>query len=311
MTHQSSGGIVCCDVDRERFAFHGGDVHLVVRAEQIVAEPAHDGRVGVLHQGGIPVPVYTLAGILGLPAAPARAASHVVVTNGARGSFGVVVDRAVRVGLAERFNVLPLPRFVGPSARRWFGGLLIGADLSCLLLSPEGLEPGGRSRMHMPVEPPRTPPQSRPMRPAEIVVSFTTSALPPCDGDRYALAAHQIGAVVQALPSVPLPGAPDFVTALSWWQGHALPLLDFGKNGSRVPRSRHLLIRTRDGAYAGLPVDADISLRRAGADDRQVRGGSAPFVTGLFTVGSERVALIDVDALVAPDVLAPDASCAG
>ncbi len=313
MTPKSPDGVVCCEVGGDRFAFQAADVRLVGRAEQIVGPPAHDGRLGVLHHGGTTSPIYTLAALLGLPSHPVRGTSHVVVTNGAFGSFGVAIDRAVRVGVAQRFTVLPLPSFVGPNPGRWFGGLLLWADESCLLLSPAGLDPAGPPRSQPEaVEPGRatsTPPRQADA--AKTFVSFTTAALPPCGADRFALSTRQLGAVVRTLPLVSLPGAPGFVTGLSWWQGRAVPLIDFREGHRAASSARHLMIRSRAGACAGLPVDADITLHQASEDGCQVEGGRAAFVAGLFTVGAGRVALIDVDALLATEAPAPVAACVG
>ena len=311
MTSQPSGGALCCHVGGEQFAFRGSDVRLIARAEQMLPDAGRDGRLGVLQQAGADVPVYALGTLLGQPAPAARDVSHVVVTDGARGAFGVLVDRAVRVALDDGAAVLPLPAFVGPPAGRWFAGLLHDSRLTCLLLSPLGLQSAGAQLGGPPDEPRPTAAAARGTEAGEIVVLFRTPALPSCDADRYAIGARRIGGVVQTLPSVPLPGAPRFVTGLSWWQGTAVPLLDFGAAGRRTSRSRYLLLRTRGGTYAGLPVEADVALRRATAEDRQVRGGGDSFVKGLFSVGGERVALIDVDALVAADSHASIASYAG
>jgi chemotaxis signal transduction protein len=222
----------------------------------------------------------------------------------------VLVDRAVRVTLDERFELLPLPAFVAP-AGLWFAGILQGGSVSCLLLSPDGLQPGGAPRPAAHAAAPDRPrvTHGRPEG-AEILVMFRSAALPSCSGSRYGLGSRRVGAVVQTLPSIGLPGAPTFVTAVSWWQGAAVPLIDFSERGHGVSCSRYLLVRTRDGEYAGLPVEPDVALHRVTADAPQVSGRGAPFVAGLFTVGEERVALLDVDALLATGahVLA---SCAG
>lgn len=313
MTHQPSDGVVCCSVAGEQFAMHGADVRLVARAEQMIEEPAlWDGRVGVLDQAGTITPVYRLATLLGLPTEPARAGDHIVVTSGARGPFGVLVDRAVRAAPGDRLDVLPLPAFAGSAAARWFAGILHGGSVSCLLLSPEGVEPGASTPSPPRGVVPRPPAHvRRGSGAADVVVVFSSMALPPCDANRYAIGARRIVGVVQALPSVSLPGAAPFVAAVSWWEGAAVPLLDFSGRRAGADHSRYLLVRTRGGEYAGLPVGADVALRRATKEHRQLAGGSAAYVEGLFAVGDEHIALIDVDALVAADERALVASCAG
>jgi chemotaxis signal transduction protein len=305
-----SSGFVCCEVGDERFAFHSADIQLVARAEQIAAGPATDGRVGVLRHGGMATPAYSLAGLLGLPGRRVHGGSHVVVVGGPQGTFGLVVDRAARAGVSEECTVLPLPPFAGADASRWFAGLLLGGELSCLLLSPEGIEPGAPPRTARAAHATRPPARVPETDLSAIVASFTSPALPPCEADCYALSARRLAAVVQALPRIPLPGRGVFVTGLSWWQGAAVPVLDFSERGRPAPGSRHLVVRTRAGAHAALPVESEITLRRATREDVRVRPGESAFVAGVFAMGSGRVALIDVDALAASAAAASSlASC--
>jgi chemotaxis signal transduction protein len=299
VTPQSSG-FVRCDVGNERFAFQGAAVRLVARAEQIAAARGSDGRLGILRHAETSAPVYSLGALLGRSDGRVHAASHVVVVAGTRGTFGVAVDRAARAGVAEHFDVLPLPPFVGADACRWFAGLLLGTESSCLLLSPDGVDPGApQGTGARAVDPRPTAARSSQSVASTIVASFTSPALPPCDADRYGLSARRLAAVVQTLPRIPLPGSGAFVTGLSWWQGTAVPLLDFREPARRAEGSRHLVVRTRTGAHAALPVGSEIALRRATREDVRVRSGESGFVAGVFAVGSGRVALIDVDALVA------------
>ena len=311
MTSKTSEGVVCCTLGRERFAFRNADVRLVARAEQMRVSASANGRLGVLYHGDVAVPVYRLAALLGLRSHESSDARHIVVTSGAAGPFGVLSDHAVRFAAADRYEVLPLPDFVGSRAGSWFAGMLQAGELFCPLLSAAGIEPGPTPRAHHGVAAPRSGrDRIAQARATDLIVTFRSAALPACDGDRYAICARQIAAVVQSLPSIPLPGASSFVRGVSSWHESAVPIVDFVGRGAPV-HARHLLVRTPGGGCAALPVEPDITLRHASSAHRQLNPGSTPFVIGLFAAGDERLALIDVDALVAADERELTATCAG
>lgn len=309
-------GVVCCLVGEEQFALHGHDVRLVTRADGMRPEAGLNHRVGTIRHRDEVVPVYSLAGLIGR-AKRAASDSHVVVTNAGHASLGILVDRAVRSKHVEKRELLPLPALVGPLARRWFDGILRVGDVSCLLLRPSGLLAGATAeRRELPPPPaPRPGPTStRAAVAANMVVLFSSAALPGGREQRYALPAPQVAAIVQALPALQLPGAPAFVKELAWWQGAAVPILDFGERTVASDKcNRHLLARGRDGGWMGFAVDADVTLYRAAADDQLVRQAqrSSAFVAGVFVVGEEQVALLNLDALVAFGEQSPLELCAG
>jgi chemotaxis signal transduction protein len=311
VTSKTSAGVVCCTLGRERFAFRNADVRLVARAEQMRASAAANGQLGVIHHGGVAVPVHRLSSLLGLHSRESSDARHIVVTSGAGGPFGVLSDQAARFAAADRYEVLPLPDFVGSRARSWFAGMLQAGDLFCPLLSAAGIEPGPTTHERHRVAAPRSAGgRIAPARAADLIVTFRSAALPACDGDRYAICARQIAAVVQSLPSIPLPGASSFVRGVASWQGSAVPIVDFVGTGT-PGQARHLIVRAPGGGCAALPVEPDITLRHASSEHRQLNPRGAPFVIGLFAAGDERLALIDVDALVAADERELIATCAG
>jgi chemotaxis signal transduction protein len=307
VSQPASDGVVCCTIGAEQFAVRAADVRLVARVEHMRVAGGPHGQVGVLDQGAVPVPVYNLAVLLDRRAAETRGAQHVVLLSAGARSIGVIVDRAVRMPGESDAHVMPLPRFVGRRCHGWFGGLLQAGDWLCLLLSPRGIDPEtDHTPAHHAAPGPGTRRRTEPAA-ADLVVTFQSAALPRCATARYALCARQVAGVVQALQVMPLPGAPSFVAGLSSWQGAAVPLVDF--TGAQR-HSRFLLVRTQDGC-AAIPVEADVALRHASSEHRQVGGRSAPFITGLFETGDERIALLDVDALVSSDERELTASCAG
>ena len=293
-------GLVCCVVGQEQFALRTSDVRLIARAEDMQIDRA-GARMGTLRHGRGTAAVYSLASLLGRSTASDTPGSHVVLTGGMRGPFGMLVDRVVRSANTGRIPVLPLPRaIVGPVPARWFEGLVQMGDLSCLALSPAGLEPDART--------PQTPAAgpsagaatalSRAAASHEVAVIFSSDALPFTGDAAFALSARQIAAVVQTLPSVPLPGAPRHVTSVAVWRGAAVPLLDFRTEGSGSAAGRSLIVRTSEGALVGFPVNADVAVHHVASTDA-LASAAQPFVKGVFVTGTQRVALLDIDALLA------------
>lgn len=303
-------GVVCCLVGDEQFALRTADVRLIARAEDMQRD-CGDERIGTLRQGSRVVPVYCLSTLLGRSGPAATAGRHIVVTAGALGPYGLLVDRVVRSGRTEKLDVLPLPSaVVGPIVARWFEGLVQMGDLSCLALSPAGFEPGAPARPVVRTTPAPPPSARRAAAAAEIAVIFSTGALPSCAERRYALSARQIAAVVQELPCVPLPGAPAFVRGLAAWRRRAVPVVDLGTgDAGRRAGGRSLVVGTRDGALVGFAVDPDLVVYRVTSGDTLV-GGRTAFVKGVFVAGTERAALLDIDALLASQRPAFVAECA-
>jgi chemotaxis signal transduction protein len=142
-----------------------------------------------------------------------------------------------------------------------------------------------------------------------MAVIFSTAALPGTRGDRYALGARQIAAIVQTLPSVALPGAPAFVQAIAAWRGVAVPVVDF-TGSAGLSAGRHLIARTATGEFVAIPVNADVVLHRAAAGDQRIAVAGPRFVRGTFVIDGEQVGLVDIDALVRSDTHAASACVA-
>lgn len=304
-------GFICCLLGDEQYALHAADVRIVARAEQMRVEPTTPaGRVGMLAHAGRELPVYSLSALFGRAADRSGLDRHVIVSRGATGeAYGLLVDRMLRAP-GNPGRLLPIPATVGQLAAEWFDGLLtFGGDLSCLVLSPSALDPRRPSGVTRVTNMPGQPPQVTARRaPAEIVATFTSDALPDIGIRRFALGAHRVAAVAQSLPAIPVPGASAWVAQLGRWRDHAVPILSF--NGrSQAPHlngSRRCLVVRTGGRYSGgfvaFAVNADIELHRAtgataGSSDQST--ADAEFVVGVYNVGQEPVAFLDVDRLAA------------
>jgi chemotaxis signal transduction protein len=308
-------GFICCLLGHEQYALHAADVRIVARAEQMRLEATTSaGRVGTLEHGGRPLPVYSLSALFGRTPDRSGLDRHVIVTRGAGGeSYGLLVDRLLRAPADHPGRLLPIPATVGPVAAAWFHGLLtFGGDLSCLVLSPAALDPRHPAEMarpadtHVPADAVRR--MSGRRDPVEIVATFTSDALPNIGIRRFALGAHRVAAVAQALPSIAIPGAVAWVAELARWRDYAVPVLSFNAgapsgvtNGSR----RCLVVRTGgrySGGFVAFAVNADIDLHRAtsaNGDAALSRPVDAEFVIGIYMVGPDPVALLDIDRLAA------------
>ena len=304
-------GLAFCFVGHERYAILDSDVRFIVRVEQMRQDRGADGRLGTLASGGQQLPVYSLATQLGRKPG-LSSGRHIVVTVGARDAVGWLVDRVARSARGDRLDVVPLPAVVGPSATRWFKGLLKFEENACLLVSPADLDPRASAAAPSVTPAPRSVPVSNPRAAAgtgvapSMIVMFASRALPACGVDRYGLSARQVAALVPSLPSIPVPGSARHVNGVALWREAAVPIIDFREAGARAEAgagNRHLMVQCGarlQGTVVALPIGADVALYRATMDDRPVvTGTSKPeFVMGVFRIGDNRLALLDLDILV-------------
>jgi chemotaxis signal transduction protein len=308
-----SGGLVSCVVGARQYAMRGADIREIVRAERMRVSGKREGSVGTLIVGGEAIPVYSLAAILDGAAPPENVTTsghHVVVTPGAQGPIGWLADRIVRSQLSDRLDVLPLPAVLETGAASWFEGLLIVDDVPLLLLSPRNLDPRvtrapAVADAPTPASDPALATPSRDAGPA-LVVMFSSPALPPSGAARYALSARRIEAVVQSLAVTPVPGCPPHVTGVAVWRSHVMPVVDFRANSERstaVEGTRFLIARCgrplRGGSVA-FAVDSELALHKPTREDREAEEieSRPPFVAGTFIVSGDRLALLDLDALL-------------
>ena len=297
MNTHALDGFLCCFAGPNQYALRGKDVTLVARAEEVRAQAGDDRRVGVLTRRGPDIPVYSLSELIG-GARDARVRDrHVIVTGAPGAAYGILVDRIVRAAGAGG-TVLPLPSIVAGHAARWFAGLLTLKETSCLVLSPDGLRPGGAATTHAAATSVRAG-----ARPGDeirsLVLTFSTGALPAVSGiDLFAVSATRADAVVQSLSLVSLPGSEPHVAALGCWRGSAVAVLDYSAGAYATSAARRFLVmRSADGARAAIGIEADTSLRRATAQDVRAAVRAPDYVRGIFRVGGAGVALLDVDRL--------------
>jgi chemotaxis signal transduction protein len=143
-----------------------------------------------------------------------------------------------------------------------------------------------------------------------VVLLFSTPALPQSPATRFALSGRRIAAITQPMSPITVPGSARHVSGLAWWRDSVVPIIDFrgpGDHGDSAHGRRYVVAQC--GARLGstlvaLPVDADITMYRPGSGDKTMPGMACPpFAAGVFDVGGEPVALLDLDALLAREAV--------
>lgn len=285
-------------------------MHQVVRVEKMHASAGRDGSAGTLEVAGQTVPVFRLGTVLGRPGAAQHGAGYYIAVTGEHGELvGWLVDGIARTPSSQGTQVVSLPSVVGIVATTWFEALVKLGDSSMLLLAPQYLNPLARRPAR--ADDTRAFSASAPSigRSAErMVLLFSTPALPRCEAPRYALSCQRIAAIVQFLSPIVVPGSARHVRGLAWWRNAVVPVIDFRGPGDHDDAAQHRrCVIAQCGAALGgtlvaFPVDSEVALHRPAAEDRQTAGVPRPaFAVGMFDVDGEAVALLDLDALLAPE----------
>jgi chemotaxis signal transduction protein len=307
-------GLVCCTVGDKQYALRGADVRQILRVEKMRGAAAGDSKAGTLDLAGQVVPVFRLGTVLGR-ATPQRNVTapgghHIAVTGEGSEVVGWLVDRVVRTPLSDDALVVPLPAVVGPAATSWFEALVKLGGTSLLLMAPQYLNPLAQRKLRPDVG--RTAGAlAMPAKTAEaaepIVLLFSTPALPRCAATRFALSGRQVAAVAQPVSLIPVPGSAPCVTGVAWWRNLVVPVIDFrgaGDHDDAAQRRRQLIAQCGPrlgNTLVAFAVDAEVALHRPGAGDQKAAGVACPpFAAGVFDIGGEAVALLDLDALLAP-----------
>jgi chemotaxis signal transduction protein len=303
-------GLVCCTAGDREFALRGADVRQIVPAEKMRAVGGDDMIAGTLDLDGQAVPVFRLESVLGRTASPRHprgGSCHIAVTGDGSEIVGWLVDQVVRTPLSDDTKMSPLPAIIGPAARSWFEALVKRDGTSMLLIAPQYLNPLAQQTVNpnaraafAPVGQGKTADASEP-----IVLLFSTPALPRCAATRFALSGRQVAAIAQPMSTIPVPGSATYVTGVAWWRDLVVPVIDFrgwSEQDDGAERRRQLIAQCGPrlgNALVAFEVDAEIALHRPGAGDQKAAGVQCPpFAAGMFDIGGEPVALLDLDLLL-------------
>ncbi|HEX6164071.1 MAG TPA: chemotaxis protein CheW [Vicinamibacterales bacterium] len=300
-------GLLRCTAGADHFALRADDVRHVARADQVRPDDTPDGRCGFVKLGSQHVPVFCLRQALGLAplAVSAGGDRHVAVTGEQHDRVGWIVDRVTREPRAGIATLAPLPPSIGGQARRWFDGVAIGNDGPMLLINPVRLNPLGRARQECEdLTPALAPPPLADHHAAEpVALVFSTAALPSADVDKFALSGRQVAAIVPSDGAMQVPGCAAHVAGLTVWRDIAVPIVDFRDRSSTTGRDeRRLIARCAQGGRSliAITIEADVRMHRPAAGDRLVTDVACPpFASGVFDLNGHRVALLDLDAVLA------------
>jgi chemotaxis signal transduction protein len=301
-------GLLRCSAGGTEFAIRASDVRHVARADQLRADEKRDGRAGVIKLGGYLVPVFALHTRLGLPRTveTPEPEQHIAVTGDQEQLVGWLVDRITRDATADAMQIAPLPASIGGDARRWFEGIVVSPDRSVLLVNTRQLNPlAADAAANMTWAPPFVQlPISDDSRAEPVALLFSTTALPAADTNRYALSARQVAAIIQPTEMIRVPGCAAHVAGVTLWRDVVVPVVDFRRQlQESAANTRRLIARCgADGrqSLVAFSIDAEIVMHKPAAGDRLLPEASCPpFATGVFNIDGDRVALLDLDALVA------------
>jgi purine-binding chemotaxis protein CheW len=125
----------------------------------------------------------------------------------------------------------------------------------------------------------------------------------PVGADRYAIELTAIREVVLAPTVTPLPGAPATVLGVVNLRGEVVPLLDTAAllGTGRLDRPAFAVVAETEAGPAALGADGEPSTV---ALHQPVGTAESPLASARFAVDDGIVALLDVEALLAPDRVA-------
>ena len=295
-----------CATAHGEFAIRSHEVRHVARAEQLRTDDRSDGSIGVLKLGHQLVPVFALERALGLAngESSTHADQHIAVTGEGNQLVGWLVDRLTREAAAD-VRIAAIPPTVGGSACRWFEAVvtLCSSGDNILLLNPNELSPfrdasGGAAML----PPPPVPPVISQASSEPVALVFSTAVLPEAAVDKFALSGRQVAAIVQPTQTISIPGSAPHVAGLTLWRDVVVPIVDYRRDArQQSPHWRRLIARCSSAqSLIAFAIDDNVMMHRPANDDRPVGDIDRPsFVSGVFDVNGDRVALLDVDALLA------------
>jgi len=126
---------------------------------------------------------------------------------------------------------------------------------------------------------------------------------------RYAVEIGAVSEIVNPMPTVELPHAPDVVAGVVEHRGEVVPIVDLRRRFALPPkapdrRTKWVLVRTHTGTV-GLVVDSVTEVFGAGEDSKRGvpllgKGDDLRGFSSVHKVGGELIFVIDVERVAAP-----------
>ncbi len=260
MTNNHGLRFIRCWAGTQVYALDMNRVRNIQRVDNLRREAGEAGQIGSLALGDVTVPVWSLAERLGETAVPATASQRVIVLNDPQHIWGLLVDRVSQVLTVMTDAIYLLPDLALNLERPYFDRVIRQGGELLLLLSVECLHPDAPPVV-VPAVSQTIQPQSRlrsTMPPAtassttqqgRVVVFKLPDILAGDTPLAWVLSVSQVPEILEPLPLLAVPGAPDFVLGLANWRNQPVTVIDLarrmglpvrvGSNG----RSRLMIVR--------------------------------------------------------------------
>ncbi len=324
-----SGGpvaLLACQAGGETYCLPMARVLGLERGEGML--PAAEGDTGGMLAGrlrtggagdnGSGVPVYRLAALVGSPLPARDRFGPVVLLDGRRGPFGLMVERVERTEEVGAANLLALPRLVTRAAGSPLEAVARLSGRLALVLAAERLVPGGDASPAEPWEVPEssapgtvpdgTPsrgsgaPQSAAAGPRRLLL-FSTSP----GGEApvlFGLSLSQVQEIVRPQPLLRVPGAPPYLLGLAPFRDEVVPVIDLSLRMGAGPsffegESRLLVARgARVPLKLGFPVRPEVRVESLPLPNQVNATGrllDRSLVRGVFQLEAGTVFIPDLD----------------
>lgn len=262
-----------------------------------------DMVVGAMASLGRMLPVYSLARLLGMPAAT-TSSGHCIVTTDGVDVWGLLVDRVSHSESRTASDLIPLPPLITGSSGAMIQGVVCNAgdqELPLIVLDLKKLRPQPLAANTLDEAPADLNAVSviegtpSPQATRRRLITFAPASEAPDSSTRFAFSVSQVAEITRVPNFVAIPRSPDFVVGLATWRQGPLPIVRLGSTSSPVAvdsTTRLAIVKVPESPLPlGLLVNAECELlscpltgtpvaaSAAGQSDQRVRAA--------FRVGSQ------------------------
>jgi purine-binding chemotaxis protein CheW len=218
-------------------------VRTIQRVDNLQREAGEDGQVGSLALGDVMAPVWSLAERLGETAVAATTSQRVIVLNDPQRVWGLLVDRVSQVLTVTTDAIYLLPDLALNLERPYFDRVIRQGDELLLLLSVDCLHPDAPPVVVPAVSQTIQPRPTMPLaatpstKQGRVVVFKLPGTLAGDTPLAWVLSVSQVPEILEPLPLLAVPGAPDFVLGLANWRNQPVTVIDLARRMDLPVRS--------------------------------------------------------------------------